>query len=415
MLARDRRAMLKVHEEARLPADAGFGGRRHASRGCRDRLRVAFEREANEGRPAYSPDGTWVAFTSDRTGTSQIYVGRYGAPATRITDSKHGDGAPAWSPDGARIVFARLSGEDWPDPESTGLFVANRDGSGLRQLTTGDDYAPCWLADGKTIVFARGLMNEELFIVDADGSNPRRLRRDADAASCSPSEPIIAFADGASISVLDLATGRERVLARSRDAVEHGSPAWSLDGRWLAFEAERPRTPSDPVIEEGPWAAPWYYAEIYLVASDGTGLERLTDNSVGDRWPTWLPDGHILFLSNREGPNDLTNADASNLYVMNTDGTEIASLVGTRRPGQRRLARLASAARAGDKPRSAKGRPVASPRRPPHPKGAPSTRPSASWWRCFERAARHHHRPGPLDRLRRLRQPEAVLAPPGCG
>lgn len=85
----------------------------------------------NEGRPAYSRDGTWVAFTSDRTGTSQIYVARYGAPATRITDSKHGDGAPAWSPDGARIVFARLSGKDWPDPESTGLFVANRDGSGL--------------------------------------------------------------------------------------------------------------------------------------------------------------------------------------------------------------------------------------------------------------------------------------------
>ena len=52
-------------------------------------------------------------------------------------------------------------------------------------------------------------------------------------------------------------------------------------------------------------------------------LKQLTRNSVGDRWPTWTPDGRILFVSNRTGPQDLTNGDASEYYVMDSDGTGI--------------------------------------------------------------------------------------------
>jgi Tol biopolymer transport system component len=69
--------------------------------------------------------------------------------------------------------------------------------------------------------------------------------------------------------------------------------------------------------------APWYFAEIYVANADGRGLRRLTENSVGDRWPTWLPDGRIFFVSNRAGPQDLTNSDASEYYVMNRDGTGV--------------------------------------------------------------------------------------------
>lgn len=269
--------------------------------------------------PSYSPDGAWLAFTSDRSGKDEIYVARAGNAASKTTDSEHGVGALAWSPDGSRIVFSRLTGDDWPDPESSGLFVVNRDGTGLRQVTRGEDYSPCWAADGRTIVFGRG---ENVYAVRSDGTQRRLLLRNASAPACSPTRPAVAVTDGASIRIIDLEGGRTRSVV-PRDAGEMSSPTWSLDGRRIAFDAWRDRVPSDPVIEEGPWAVPWYFSELFVVDADGGGLRRLTENSVGDRWPQWTPDGRILFVSNRAGPDDLTNGDESDFYVMNADGSGV--------------------------------------------------------------------------------------------
>lgn len=96
--------------------------------------------------------------------------------------------------------------------------------------------------------------------------------------------------------------------------------------RWLELTdgigLRLPRSPDDPVLD-GPWVAPCYFAEIYVAKADGSGLRRLTENSVDDRWPTWLPDGRIFFVSNRAGPQDLTNSDGSEYYVMYSDGTGV--------------------------------------------------------------------------------------------
>ena len=280
--------------------------------------------KAVAGAPTYSRDGVWTVFTSDRTGTDEIYVARVGSGDDRITDSDDGSGGPAWSPDGSKIVFSRSTGKGRPDPASRGLFVVNRDGSGLRQLTNGDDSGPCWAADGETIVFMRGGRGYHVRAIDADGTGGRGLLRNARDPACSPARPTIAFTDaeGTFVGLLDLTSGTRSVLARTMDATEDSWPTWSLDGRQIAFEAQRPRVPSDPVLE-GPWAAPWYFAEIYVVDSDGSGLKRLTENSVGDRWPTWTPDARILFLSNRSAADDLTDSEASEYYVMESDGTDV--------------------------------------------------------------------------------------------
>ena len=269
--------------------------------------------------PSYSPDGEWVAFTSDRSGKNEVYVARVGGEARRITHSDHGVATHAWSPDGLRIVFNQLTDDEWWEGESSGLFIVDRDGRRQRQVTTGDDYSPCWAADGQTIVFVRG---DHVYAVRADGTRRRLLARNDYTPACSPTRPTIAVADGASIQIIDLDRGSKRTVV-PWDAIEMSSPAWSLDGTKIAFEAERPRVASDPLIEEGPWAAPWYFAEIYVVGADGSALERLTENSVGDRWPMWAPDGRILFVSNRGGPDDLTNSEASEYYVMNSDGTGV--------------------------------------------------------------------------------------------
>jgi Tol biopolymer transport system component len=73
----------------------------------------------------------------------------------------------------------------------------------------------------------------------------------------------------------------------------------------------------------GPWAVSWYFSELFVVDADGSGLRRLTENAVGDRWPQWTPDGRILLVSNRAGPDDLTNGDESEYYVMNAGGSGV--------------------------------------------------------------------------------------------
>lgn len=57
--------------------------------------------------------------------------------------------------------------------------------------------------------------------------------------------------------------------------------------------------------------------------ADGTNLTRLTENRVGDRSPPWTPDGRVVFVGNRAGPDDLTNSEASEYFVMNADGTGV--------------------------------------------------------------------------------------------
>jgi TolB protein len=75
--------------------------------------------------------------------------------------------APAWSPDGTRIAFTILSGGRGE------IAIMAPDGSSVARLT--DGYSPSWSPDGRMLVFARG--NDGLFIINTDGSNLRRLTR----------------------------------------------------------------------------------------------------------------------------------------------------------------------------------------------------------------------------------------------
>src|SRR5216117_1854859 len=78
--------------------------------------------------PAWSPDGTRIAFTSARDGNWEIYVmNADGSNATRLTDN--GAQMPAWSPDGTRIAFTSARDGNWE------IYVMNADGSDPRNLT----------------------------------------------------------------------------------------------------------------------------------------------------------------------------------------------------------------------------------------------------------------------------------------
>jgi Tol biopolymer transport system component len=143
-----------------------------------------------------APDGL-VVFTSVRDGDMEIYSMRGdGSDVKRLTSSPGPDGGPFFSFDGKRIVFRgrRLdAGAELDDyrkllkeglwrPTSLELFVMDRDGSNLRQVTRlgGANFAPSWHPDGRRIIFSSNAhdpkgRNFDLYLINVDGTGLERV------------------------------------------------------------------------------------------------------------------------------------------------------------------------------------------------------------------------------------------------
>jgi Tol biopolymer transport system component len=136
-------------------------------------MRVLLEPAASYGPAVWSPDGSTIAVESP-TGitTMDLLTGR------ERTVTRGHDHNPAWSPDGHRIAFARMD-----DQGTNGaIYVVDVDGTNLRQLTNGTDDNPDWSPDGTTLVFGRqNGVNPDVWVVGADGGEPRRLLVNASA------------------------------------------------------------------------------------------------------------------------------------------------------------------------------------------------------------------------------------------
>ncbi|TNY35889.1 protein kinase domain-containing protein [Thermomonospora catenispora] len=112
--------------------------------------------EAAKDDPAWSANGK-IAFWSRRDGTRQIYCLDPDKPDkgwTKLTDAPHGAADPAWSPDGDELAFTLMNGEG----KAADIAVIDADGSNLRRLTAdpAHDMDPTWSPDGKWLAFVRG-------------------------------------------------------------------------------------------------------------------------------------------------------------------------------------------------------------------------------------------------------------------
>lgn len=128
---------------------------------------------ADDSGYSWSPDGTYIAFNSDRDGNIEIYVINIDDRGiTRLTNNPARDGAPAWSPDGKSIVF--ISDRDG----NSEIYLMNGDGLSQTRLTNNPaaDISPIWSADGKYIYFTSARDgNTEVYRMNVDGSGQTNL------------------------------------------------------------------------------------------------------------------------------------------------------------------------------------------------------------------------------------------------
>ncbi|MDD8021436.1 MAG: hypothetical protein PHU81_09750 [Acidobacteriota bacterium] len=175
--------------------------------------------------PTWSPDSSQIAFTSDRSGRSLIYkINIDRTNLIQLTTSE--SWGPAWSPDGGRIAY---------DTED-GIWIMNNDGTGVTQVTfVPSDCQVTWSPDSQRIAFAskrNGKLN--IWVMNADGSNPVQLTQKGGAVPAwSPDGKWIAFNRGRQIWLVS-PDGQKEVHLRTDFPV--GVPSWSPDGRKIVFD-----------------------------------------------------------------------------------------------------------------------------------------------------------------------------------
>ena len=230
--------------------------------------------------PAWSPDGSRIAYTSERDGGRAIYVRNAdGSNVKRLTPLTQDSFDPAWSPDGTRIAFVRVRDAN---PE---VYVVNVDGSGELRLTSNPtiDTDPAWSPDGARIAFSSDRAgNHDIYVMGADGSAITRVTNGPTLdryPAWSPDGSRLAFSG----SVCDdpfrsgYCSPMVFVVGPTGPPVGIGygdDPAWSPDGRKIAVTA---------------YACDW--SGYYVPTCSMTGLGLLapfTDGTSGSR-ETWEP------------------------------------------------------------------------------------------------------------------------------
>ncbi len=196
--------------------------------------------------PAGGGEGQ-LAFASNRTGPAQIYLINFdGTGLVQLTDQSDGACQPAWSPDGSRLAFTSPCRTNSEYYEGSQIFLINADGTGLEPLpyVPGGDFDPAWSPDGKRIAF--GSMRDrhaQVYVIDLATKVTTNLSRNAAAESqpaWSPSGAEILYvshrAGPAELWIMpETGGGQKFSRSGSRDDTH---PDWSHDGGLILFEQD---------------------------------------------------------------------------------------------------------------------------------------------------------------------------------
>ncbi|MGH9369050.1 MAG: protein kinase domain-containing protein [Thermoanaerobaculia bacterium] len=221
-----------------------------------------------EDEPSFSPDGKFLAYTTDERGNLDVVVlPLAGGEPIRIAATDADEAQPAWSPDGSKIVFvsARDHGgrlgialnisalEPYLNAKLGDIFLVPALGGEPVKLVE-DGYYPAWSPDGKRIAYmSRTAGRVDLWTIPSDGGTPERL---------------------------------------TTDGGFHFQPAWSPDGRWVACG-------SGTIGIGGPF-------NLHVVPSSGGVSRALTKDFGYVTRPAWSADGKTIFFSGER--NGILNA-----------------------------------------------------------------------------------------------------------
>ncbi len=233
--------------------------------------------------------------------------------------------APSWSPDGQQIVFQAKVDEQYD------IHVLHRPSGRIRKLTdtSEDEVHPVWSPDGSTIAFRRrGVVSDQIWLIDSEGGKPRKFPHEVPSLgnlSWSPDGSQVVFCapqwlldPGApppdptaletdSSVYISKADGTEARMVIELDGIAT-VPAWSPDGRHLAFSLSTEATSFSG-------------HQIYTCSVDGAELTQLTNAPGQNLCPKWSADSaRILFHYCGETPENETVTPQ--LVSISSDGSD---------------------------------------------------------------------------------------------
>ncbi|MEQ1592682.1 MAG: Ig-like domain-containing protein [Thiobacillaceae bacterium] len=223
-----------------------------------------------DNQPAWSPNGNQIAYMSDTSNGLEVWVmdsnGGNKHQIAMTTNATDISGQPTWSPDGTKIAFTSTrSGSSGYD-----IWVANADGTGspVKLFTaSGTDAEPVWSPDGSKIAFSNtntttGVAN--VFVMDANGTNLKQLT----------------FNSGSGVDK---------------------SPVWSPDGSMIAFVSDRTST-----------------SQLYIMDADGSHQTKITNAASAVTFPDWAPNSNkVLFTVGNDIQTATLVFDGSFIYTPN--------------------------------------------------------------------------------------------------
>lgn len=255
-----------------------------------------------------------VVFVSQRDypeasadGKSSIYImNSDGTGARRLTENSVPNISPAWSADGKIIAFVM----------DENVYRMNKDGLERQKLAVRGSF-PEWSPDGRHIIFTvqTTMKNYELFIMDADGANKKRLAQGhVTQFKWSPDGKSIAYTQGRSgtgatslLHIINPDTLADTALPAPAGG-DANSPSWSPDGKRIAFSSFFGETRGDLYV-------------IDVASKDLKKIEMPDTLGVWHYLPVWSADGHrIAFLTSADPPWSRKTAP-TDIAVTQQDGT----------------------------------------------------------------------------------------------
>ena len=200
----------------------------------------------NHDTPSWSPDGKKIVFVSDQNQHSVVYIMNLDRTGLERLSPENSESIhPTWSPDSTKVIYCADDDMAPPKKNDASIYIVDVNSKEIKTLITGGvNTYPSFSPDGKRITFRKmiGDMNSEVFVANADGTEPKNL---------------------------------------SNHMAFDGWPAWSPDGKLIAFSSNRGAN-----------------YQIHVMNADGSGV-RLVANTEGRATePRWSPDGKSIYFTN---------------------------------------------------------------------------------------------------------------------